>query len=582
MSFADMVWVRDGLRKFVNEQMQEGDFVAIIRVSGGVGALQQFTNDKRLLLASIDKVKYNMGASNVGTFDPASTTMPDMAHKDDPSAPGFMDRMARDKVAQLLDLHCQMVAAGTLGALSFIVKGMGELPGRKSVMLFSDGLSMPGPGSPCGPEAFKRVIDVANRNSVVFYTIDARGLLVAMIEAQDDVNATEVTRGGTDLIRNIREAQIHSGQDGLRYLAEETGGLAAINDNSIPHAIRRVLEDESYYLVAYTPNDETFDAKKARFNQLDVKVTRPGVKVRVRSGFYSVATEETVNKEDPTAAIIHAITSPLNANDITVNMNALFVAGPKGTANVHTFVNVDPRDITFVETSDGRHAAVFDVFALTFGLSGNAIDQKYSRSAVLVDDAEYERIKQRGLISDYTVPLKKPGAYQVRIAIRDKSTGRLGSASQFIMIPDVRNHKLAVSGAVLANLPIPKEPAAPTFIPAFAADPRVATPKRQFIGKSVLRYDYYVYNAQLNAERKAQLTYRTMLYRDDKVIFQDDERTLDVVTYEPGGEISTRGVLQLGNDLPAGDYVLRVQITDQLAKGKNRSVDQFIQFEIVE
>src|SRR5437763_5871849 len=71
LSFESTYYVRRALKKFVDEQMRPGDLVAIIRTSGGMGALQQFTVDKRQLYAAIDRVKfYPAGRSGVSAFAP--------------------------------------------------------------------------------------------------------------------------------------------------------------------------------------------------------------------------------------------------------------------------------------------------------------------------------------------------------------------------------------------------------------------------------------------------------------------------------------------------------------------------------
>src|SRR5207253_3816627 len=71
LSFESVYFVRRALKKFVDEQMQPGDLVAIIRTSGGMGALQQFTADKRQLAAAIERVKWNAnGRAGVSAFAP--------------------------------------------------------------------------------------------------------------------------------------------------------------------------------------------------------------------------------------------------------------------------------------------------------------------------------------------------------------------------------------------------------------------------------------------------------------------------------------------------------------------------------
>ena len=70
LSFESVYYTKRALKKFVDEQMQEGDLVAVIRTGAGVGALQQFTSDKRMLHAAIERVKWNpMGSGGASAFE---------------------------------------------------------------------------------------------------------------------------------------------------------------------------------------------------------------------------------------------------------------------------------------------------------------------------------------------------------------------------------------------------------------------------------------------------------------------------------------------------------------------------------
>src|SRR5581483_7956509 len=71
LSFESTAFVRDALKRFVSQQMQPGDLVAIIRTGAGMGALQQFTADKRLLYAAIERVRWNpTGRGGISAFAP--------------------------------------------------------------------------------------------------------------------------------------------------------------------------------------------------------------------------------------------------------------------------------------------------------------------------------------------------------------------------------------------------------------------------------------------------------------------------------------------------------------------------------
>src|SRR5689334_7862046 len=65
LSAESMTDVRRSLRKFVAEQMQPNDLIAILRTGTQVGALQQFTNDKRLLNRAVEQLRWNL-CSRVG------------------------------------------------------------------------------------------------------------------------------------------------------------------------------------------------------------------------------------------------------------------------------------------------------------------------------------------------------------------------------------------------------------------------------------------------------------------------------------------------------------------------------------
>src|SRR5215510_8680984 len=191
LSFGSAYNVRRALNKFVDEQMEAGDLVAIVRTGGGIGALQQFTSDKRQLKAAIEKVRWNpAGSGRAGAFAPIESNPAGQI-------PGTFGEAARGgdtsrgrNELDLNDFREQVFSVGTLGALNFIVQGLRTLPGRKSVILMSDGVSIyldqNRDNRVLGP--LRRLADLANRASVVIYTIDARGLQSLELTAADDVH----------------------------------------------------------------------------------------------------------------------------------------------------------------------------------------------------------------------------------------------------------------------------------------------------------------------------------------------------------------------------------------------------------
>jgi hypothetical protein len=170
----------------------------------------------------------------------------------------------------------------------------------------------------------RSLTDVANRASVVVHTIDPRGLQFEGLTAEDNTNGLSSDQVNDLLL--ARRNDLNDSQDGLKYLAEETGGLAIANDFNINRGIRRVMDDHSYYLVGYEPDDDTFDPKTRRYNKLIIKVTRPGTRVRYRSGFFGISEEQIAKQPQPSQGIYHALTSPFAINDISLRLNALFTS----------------------------------------------------------------------------------------------------------------------------------------------------------------------------------------------------------------------------------------------------------------
>jgi VWFA-related protein len=161
--------VHIAVKKFVDEQMLPGDLVAILRSGGGIGTLQQFTSDKRLRYAAIDRVKFSaQGRAGISSFEPLLTL-------NTPGGPGSRTPMAavggagmgNAEAARNIDVP---YLAGSLGAIRYVVRGLKELPGRKSLILFSENVSMI--SHPDVIDRLHRLTGAAERASVVIYAID--------------------------------------------------------------------------------------------------------------------------------------------------------------------------------------------------------------------------------------------------------------------------------------------------------------------------------------------------------------------------------------------------------------------------
>jgi len=591
LSFESVSILRRALKKFVDEQIQPGDLVAIIRTAGGAGVMQQFTSDKGLLHAAIERVKYNlMGRADVSAF--SAVRPPDLKIPDEVAAKNQTAENFREEI----------FSVGTLGTLRYVVSGLREMPGRKSVLLFSDGLKIFNPGDPNSTNrvqtALESLTDFANRASVVIYTMDVRGLPPLGLQAQDNVQMslpvgrfpglagpTGVTRSPreVDQLMTIRRNSFYESQNGLNFLAQQTGGLAIRNTNNLSGGIQRVLEDQrGYYLIGYRPEESTFDEKSGRrkFHHLELKVTRPGkYDVRMRNGFFGVSDEEARPAKTAAQRLLNAVSSPFGSNDVHLQLTSLFANDAANGSFMRSFLHIDVRDLSFKGGPNGTHECVFDVLAMTFGDNGVPVDYTGQTYTLELPDADYQRAMQQGLIYNITVPVKKHGAYQFRMALRDTATDRIGSVNQFIEVPDLGSKRLALSGVVLSGKSIAA--GAANSNSRTPADPEASPAVRHLRQMMRLEYGLLVYNAGLDkATGKPQLTTQIRLFRDGKQVFTGSELPFDPTGQADLGRLVVGGALDLGTDLAPGEYILQVIVSDMLADKKYRVATQWMDFEI--
>ena len=265
MSYESMARMREKLRKLIDEQMTENDLVAVMRTGGGVGALQQFTTDKRRLADAISILKWNH-CSRVGA-NVLSPTRPFDYQNPNPCAENSVDN--------------------SVNALRFIVKGMRELPGRKAMIIISDSLPTENPElfdpnsiiktkSRTGQklpirnaisnsikleDEISSISELASRSSVVIYGIDTSGLQTTGIKAADEIfqppqHQIKPEQEPSLLILRQQFKTLNSNREAAAMLAEATGGFLLRNTNEI----QGVMEDQQgYYLIGYKPSGDTFN-----------------------------------------------------------------------------------------------------------------------------------------------------------------------------------------------------------------------------------------------------------------------------------------------------------------------------------
>jgi len=580
LSHDTMVRVRESVKRWVDEQMQPDDLVALVMTGGGVGLLQQLTNDKRLLYSGVDGIHIN-AASRIGvsSFKPTSG-QPAKNNKD---AYGIELTNPWEE----RDLHFTLFS---LESIQLVVNGLKNLPGRKSIILFSESLRImmdAGKGQSQGRdfplrERLIRLIQSANRSGVVIHAIDPRGVIYTGITAED--NLQDLTTEDMSQIMAQRTTQLNDSKDAMVTMAQQTGGLFVQNRNDIDSALEMVADDgDGYYLIGYRPDETTVSEmknSKPRLHAIRVRLTRPGLRVRSRSEFFS--TPDSSQEPDPFARrerIEQALQSPFTAGSLRIRLTALFSQTGKGTSCITALLHFDASQLTFSDDIDGWHRASFEVVAGLFTADGKQVELADKAWNFSVTGQTYQKMRKKGIAFLVNVPVKKPGTYQMRLVLRDPKTGQLGSALQIVEVPDTSGGKLALSGIVLAaDQRQPASAFSQIEGPIEDEDSNRTAAVRIFEPDMKLAWAYQILNAKTGSDRRPQLQVQLRLFHEGQEIYaRKTAMTPEAMEYS--SRIISTGQMQL-RKLPPGYYVLQVAVTDTLADEKHQLAAQSMDFEV--
>jgi VWFA-related protein len=574
LSFESMAFVRRSMLKFVNQQMQPGDLVAVCRTGAGAGTLQQFTSDKRLLNSVINRLRWNPnGRSWLTTFDESpGSTQAGLTHPSSVPPPTF--------AGSIEDLRNTNYTVGTLGAIDYIVQALHEMPGRKSVVLFSDGLALqvasyaPGfsghrPDYAAIEEALHKLVDRANRAGAVIYTMDARGLDPLGYDASDHGPSNPT---GTNDAPNLgpKRAAFNATQQGLVSLANLTGGIAYTNGNDLNYGLGLVLEDQrGYYLLGYTPSSSTFDQQGgvAPYHRIKVTVKVSGLTLRSRTGFFGATDDQTQPKNETAAQQLRlAMLSPFNSAGIHLRLTPLYTEVHGKGPVVRNLLHIDARDIQFTTNADGSRKGNIAVLAMAFGTDDRPLALVNRFYEIGVPAKNVDRVIRDGLVYKLDVGVPKPGAYQIRTAVRDEATSKVGSANQYIEIPDFKKRKFALASIILGN-----QGAAADSEALYAG-----AAKREFRSGAALEYLSMVESdGKKGAGKPPGIAAQIHLVRDGKEVYS----AAAGLTALAGGGQAFSGKLMLSS-FPAGDYYLQVVATDHDGIMKRVAV-QWTDFQIL-
>lgn len=559
--------VRAAAREFIQQHLGANDLMAVVHTAGASDASQEFTSNRRLLLAAVDRT---MGRK----LDSATVTKSDEYFR--------AQSLGREAAAPLTDpveAERQSNARQSLNALRNVADWFSTVRGRRKAILFvSEGIDydisdFENPGVSLVNDATREVLAAAARGNVSVYGIDPRGLTSLAdqtIEVGSFPDDTSLGLGTQSMQRELMQAQ-----SSLRQLSDDTGGFAVVNASDFSTAFDRIVRDNSsYYAMAYYPPSD----KAGKFHKIEVRVRRPGLRVRARQGYVTLkpASPEKPNAKSPEAAtnrlmtpnLREALDSPLPIGGLGMKVFAAPFRGTAPNASVLLGVELRGRDLRF-NPSD-KVAVTYAVVDTQGKIRAGSTDSL----ALGLKPETTARVAASGirLLKREELP---PGRYQIRFAA-EGSGGNLGSVVYDLDVPDFAKLPFSMSGVALTSASSTSEPTVRPDVPLQQALPGPPVATRTFPQNDEIALFVEVYDNDAGQPHKVDIT-TTVTSDEGKVMIKTEEVRDSSELQGRRGGYGHAARLAL-KDLSPGSYVLTVAARSRL--GDMPSAERQVQFTV--
>jgi VWFA-related protein len=410
---------------FIAKQSGPQDLVAIATYSSILQLVQDFTNDRDLLLKTLDSI------SSPDSADAAVEDLSDPDTSDDVFVPDTLQFNIFNTDRRL-------------SALETLAKMYRDFPERKSLLYFSSGVTTTGVENNA---QIRSTVDNANRSNMSIYAVDNRGL-VALPPGGGASARSPGGRGmfsGASMMR--QRSNLSSSQETLTTLAHDTGGQAFTDANDLSLAIKQVQNDTHiYYVMGYFSSNPKQDGK---YRKIRVEMTRPEYRVEHRPGYFAAKAFAQLNQQERDLQLQQAMGVDRPFADVPVILQTDYFRKDNSTTLVPVSIELDGDGIKF-EDKGANKEGKFEFVAQVSDAKGRV--SAVSRDAVQVrlPAERAERIKSGGIFYSTGFQLR-PGEYKLKFLVRDNGTGKLGGFEQPISVPALDLKKLDTSSIVLGN-----------------------------------------------------------------------------------------------------------------------------------
>jgi VWFA-related protein len=473
------VRARDAALSYLGESTAMNGFVGVFAINLSLNTVQNYTTDAGLVKKGIEKAaalvsstfdsktlrpsaeeaaaqrqaQLAQAASSAGQGNSAAGSAAGIAQVDQ-----FLQQAQSSMQETFEALQRDQQGYATVNSLMALVNSLRRLPGRKAVIFFSEGLSLP----PNVQQHFRSVINSANRANVSVYAVDAAGLRTesTLAASRDEINARSRRRmDNLDRIANSTDGPLTKGLErnedllqlnphsGLSQLAAETGGAFFANTNQIGPKLREIDEDlGAYYMLTYTPGNENFDGK---FRNISVKVKRGGVDVLARKGYYAVPPTGSTPMFYYEAMPLAALNKPSPPKDFPLLVTGLHFPENDRPGRVAIEVEAPASAFTFANDTEKKvYSTDFSFVVLIKDQNKQVVDKVSHHYALIGPGNAADGVKKTKILfyRDINLP---PGRYDLEAVAHDALSNKASVNRVSLELPEGGADALRLSSIAL-------------------------------------------------------------------------------------------------------------------------------------
>ena len=594
--------VREGTLKYVRDQITETDTVALLSVTNSLQMLQPFTQDKNKLIAALENADVNSTSKSLEQKELAENISAIQSELASTVAGGAITSPAAGSEAARIMIMQTMLAQFVrlrtalslqqsrpiLAALAAICEGLRIIPGKKTLVLFSQGFVTPA----VLDWQVQSTIDIANRANVAIYIIDSAGLRAgapasgSLVPSTPMAGVSGITNqeqriravGGETVFDNVRQEGQNREYDILYRISGDTGGRFLKGNNDIGQGLERINEEiHARYTLAYRSTNQNFDGT---FRKVKIDVKRPDAQIVSRSGYYAIPPEEIVPLSPADKKLLSGFAAAQANPELPMFVSLSQFRAREGLFTVPLAIELPPSAVKFERKADKRSMQL-EVLGVLKTTTEKILSRLGGNFDVNLSDSEYQSIVNNNIFYRQDMVLA-PGEYTLDLIVRDKQSGKTSAKREQFVVPEP-DAEFAATPVVLSRFV--EQARLPLLVSDEPADVFVhgstqirPSPGRQFQATDNLIMFLSVYNAANSPDTgKPLVRISVRLLKDGQPATKFFDYVLSDLQKQPVPHLTMAEYIKLAGLAP-GNYVAAFEIKDMVTR---KSVKQDAPFTIV-